>query len=85
VERGVFRPGNTFIDTLVNALPRFDFAALVLTADDRILSREVESFSQRDNVLSGINHLQRGLGILARFFHGGPRRYPGHRPFRGRE
>ena len=48
---GFFRPGNTFIDTLVNALPRFDFAALVLTADDLIRSRELESFSPRDNVL----------------------------------
>src|SRR5262249_21137713 len=48
---GFFRPGNTFIDTLLNALPRFDFAALVLTADDLIRSRETESMGPRDNVL----------------------------------
>ena len=48
---GFFRPGNTFIDTLVNALPRFDFAALVLTADDLVRSRDLESFGPRDNVL----------------------------------
>src|SRR5215831_13927281 len=40
---GFFGLGNTFIETLVNALPRFDFAVLVLTPDDLVNSREVEA------------------------------------------
>jgi CAP12/Pycsar effector protein, TIR domain len=48
---GFFALGNTFIETLVNALPRFDFAVLVLTPDDLVTSRSVEAFGPRDNVL----------------------------------
>ena len=33
---GFFGLGSTFIETLINALPRFDFAILVLTADDLV-------------------------------------------------
>ena len=64
---GFFRPGNTFIDTLVNALPRFDFAALVLTADDLIRSRELESFSPRDNVLFELGLFMGRLGRARTF------------------
>ena len=39
---GFFAPGNTFIECLVNALPTFDFAVLILTADDLIHSRNDE-------------------------------------------
>ena len=48
---GFFKPGRTFIDTLVKSLSRFDFAILVLTPDDLVTSREVESLSPRDNLL----------------------------------
>jgi predicted nucleotide-binding protein len=48
---GFFGVGSTFIETLVNALPRFDFAVLVLTPDDLVNSRDVEMLSPRDNVL----------------------------------
>jgi hypothetical protein len=48
---GLFGLGNTFIETLINALPRFDFAALVLTPDDLVNSRELEAFGPRDNVI----------------------------------
>jgi len=64
---GFFRPGNTFIDTLVNALPRFDFAALVLTADDLIRSREIESFGPRDNVLFELGLFMGRLGRARTF------------------
>jgi hypothetical protein len=47
----MFQISNTFIDTLINALPRFDFAILVLTPDDLITSRDSTSFGSRDNVL----------------------------------
>ncbi len=50
-DEGFFRPGSTFIETLVNALPRFDYAILVLTPDDLVTSRDVESFGPRDNII----------------------------------
>lgn len=39
------------LESLVMALPRFDFAMLVLTADDLTTSRGVEKAAARDNVL----------------------------------
>ncbi|MFD8542545.1 TIR domain-containing protein [Streptomyces sp. NPDC059649] len=39
------------LESLVSALPRFDFALLVLTADDLTVSRNVERPTARDNVL----------------------------------
>jgi hypothetical protein len=42
---GLLRPGATFIDTLLNSLPRFDFAILVLTRDD------LTTFSPCNNVI----------------------------------
>lgn len=50
-EDNFFAVGSTFIETLVNSVPRFDFAILVLTADDLVTSRNNESFSPRDNVI----------------------------------
>ena len=37
---GFFPVGSTFIESLVNGLPRFDFAAVVLTPDDLVKSRD---------------------------------------------
>jgi|SRR5215468_3882347 len=48
---GFFRPGFTYIDSLINSLSRFDFAVLVLRPEDFVISREVESLGPRDNVL----------------------------------
>jgi predicted nucleotide-binding protein len=48
---GFFAITDTFIESLVNALPRFDFAALLLTPDDLTTSREVSTLGPRDNVL----------------------------------
>jgi hypothetical protein len=48
---GFFTLGSTFIESLVNSLPRFDFAVLVLTADDLIHSRNDKTFGPRDNVI----------------------------------
>jgi len=64
---GFFRPGNTFIDTLVNALPRFDFAALVLTADDFVRSRDVQAMGPRDNVLFELGLFMGRLGRTRTF------------------
>jgi hypothetical protein len=59
---GFFALGNTFIETLVTALPRFDFALLVLTPDDLLQSRATEIFSPRDNVLFELGLFMGRLG-----------------------
>jgi hypothetical protein len=59
---GFFGLGNTFIETLVNALPRFDFAILVLTKDDLTISRETQILSPRDNVVFELGLFMGGLG-----------------------
>jgi hypothetical protein len=61
-DEGFFAPGHTFIDTLVNALPRFDFAILVLTSDDLVTSRDVTQFSPRDNLLFELGLFMGRLG-----------------------
>jgi predicted nucleotide-binding protein len=48
---GFFGLGGGTLETLVNALDRFDFAILVLTPDDLVVSREVSSQRPRDNVM----------------------------------
>jgi hypothetical protein len=59
---GFFVPGSTFIETLINALPRFDFAVLVLTPDDLVHSRNVEGFGPRDNVIFELGLFMGRLG-----------------------
>ena len=59
---GLFGLGSTFIETLVNALPRFDFAILVLTPDDLISSRDLEMLSPRDNVIFELGLFMGRLG-----------------------
>ena len=49
--QGVFGLGQGTLESLVLALPRFDFALLVLTADDLMISRGAEKLAARDNVL----------------------------------
>jgi predicted nucleotide-binding protein len=50
-QEGVFEIGKTFIESLLDALPRFDYAILILTPDSLISEREVETFGPRDNVI----------------------------------
>src|SRR5829696_6294715 len=59
---GVFPLGQTFIEALFNALPRFDFAVLVLTADDLVFSRRAEALGPRDNVLFELGLFMGRLG-----------------------
>ena len=49
--QGIFGLTGGTLESLILALPRFDFAILVLTADDMVVSRGVEKVSARDNVL----------------------------------
>lgn len=48
---GLFGLGLGTLETLVNSLNKFDFAALVLTPDDILTSRGATSETPRDNVL----------------------------------
>ena len=59
--QGVFGLGDGTLETLVEKLPQFDFAALILTPDDMIESRDNVQQSPRDNVL-----LELGLCIAPR-------------------
>src|SRR4030095_4630538 len=59
---GFFQVGNTFIESLVNGLPRFDFAAVVLTPDDLIRSRDLTMLSPRDNALFELGLFMGHLG-----------------------
>lgn len=61
-KEGLFGLGSTFIESLINALPRFDFSALVLTADDLLTSREVTTLGPRDNVLFELGLFMGRLG-----------------------
>jgi hypothetical protein len=59
---GFFLVGNTFIESLVNGLPRFDFAAVVLTPDDLTTSRDLTILSPRDNALFELGLFMGHLG-----------------------
>jgi len=59
---GFFNLGRTFIETLTNSLPRFDFAILVLTPDDLVQSRSAEVFGPRDNVVFELGLFMAKLG-----------------------
>jgi predicted nucleotide-binding protein len=59
---GFFALGNTFIESLVSSLPTFDFAVLVLTADDLIHSRNDEILGPRDNVIFELGLFMGRLG-----------------------
>lgn len=48
---GIFGLGRGTLESLVLSLEQFDFAILVLTPDDMVISREITSSSPRDNVL----------------------------------
>ena len=59
---GFFALGRTFIETLVNELPRFDFAILILTADALISERDAAVLGPRDNLIFELGLFTAGLG-----------------------
>ena len=61
---GLFGLGSGTLESLVQSLPNFDFAVLVVTADDLTMTRGKEQASPRDNVI-----FEAGLfmGRLGRF------------------
>jgi hypothetical protein len=60
--QGVFGLSEGTLESLVVAHPQFDFAVLVLTADDIIVSRGTEHQTARDNVLFELGLFMGGLG-----------------------
>jgi hypothetical protein len=59
---GAFPLGQTTLEGLVNALDRFDFAILVLTPDDTVVSRQSEHLAPRDNLLFELGLFMGRLG-----------------------
>src|SRR5207249_2999131 len=50
------------LESLVNALDRFDFAALIITPDDVITTRGETSQAPRDNIMFELGLFMGGLG-----------------------
>jgi hypothetical protein len=67
-EGEVFRPGYSFLESLINAVDTFDFAILILSGDDLITSRGVKELSARDNTLFELGLFMGCLGRERTFF-----------------
>jgi len=61
-DEDVFALGSGALESLLQALNRFDFAAFVLTPDDLIVSRGAQQTSARDNVLIELGLFMGRLG-----------------------
>jgi hypothetical protein len=61
-DEGVFELGQTFVESLIRALSRFDFAVVVLTPDDLVHSRSTDVFGPRDNVIFELGLFMGRLG-----------------------
>jgi CRP/FNR family cyclic AMP-dependent transcriptional regulator len=59
---GVFRASRDSVDSLVASVKKADFAVLVLTADDTLISREVEHQAPRDNCIFELGLFMGALG-----------------------
>jgi hypothetical protein len=59
---GVFKLGDSYLESLINSLDSFDFAILVLTPDDFVVSRNVSSQGPRDNVMFELGLFMGRLG-----------------------
>jgi len=67
-KNGVFKPGVSYLQSLLNALDNFDFAVLVLTPDDLLESRDDSYSSPRDNVIFELGLFMGRLGAKRAFF-----------------
>lgn len=65
--QGFFPLGGTTLETLVNSLQQFDFAILVLSPDDFVVSRETPSQAPRDNVMFELGLFMGRLGRARTF------------------
>lgn len=66
--QGAFGLTQGNLESLVDAINRFDFAILVLGADDLTISRGSEQMSARDNVIFELGLFMGGLGRDRTFF-----------------
>jgi len=58
----VFRPGQGFFETLVDRADEWDFAVIVMTADDVLIKRGIEYLAPRDNLIFEIGLFTGRLG-----------------------
>jgi predicted nucleotide-binding protein len=66
--QGVFGLSHGVLDAVLRASRRYDFAVLVLTADDRVLRRRRMRGAPRDNVLFELGLFLGALGADRTFF-----------------
>ncbi len=59
---GIFRATRGAVESLLEAVGKSDFAVLVLTADDTVISREVEAVAPRDNCIFELGLFMGALG-----------------------
>ena len=59
---GVFQPSAGNVESLLAAVKRSDFAALVLTPDDAVISRDVQRPAPRDNCIFELGLFMGALG-----------------------
>jgi len=67
-DQGVFEPGKSYLSALLEATENFDFAVLVLTSDDTVLSRGDEYDAPRDNALIELGLFLGSIGRKRTFF-----------------
>ena len=60
--QGLFAPGRSYLESLVRALPAYDFAVLVISPDDKVTSRGETGFMPRDNILFELGLFMGRLG-----------------------
>ena len=67
-DEGVFRLGESFLDSLRRALNLFDFALLVVSPDDVVTSRHKQQAAPRDNVVFELGLFIGNLGPRRSFY-----------------
>ena len=67
-DQGVFEPGKSYLTALLDATESFDFAVLVLTSDDIVVSRGHEHDAPRDNALIELGLFLGSIGRQRSFF-----------------
>lgn len=65
--QSTFAPGQTTIESIVDVSLEYDFAVLILTADDMVAKRGIEAPAPRDNVLFELGLFTGALGRARTF------------------
>lgn len=66
--QGLFQPGLSTLETLLSEAPKFDFAVMVLRAEDLVESRGQTQLAPRDNVMFELGLFMGTLGRERTFF-----------------